>query len=59
MLCHPYADRVECRGTGKAHVIKLAGGKGENRIAHLKALHDELIAYFETKRPAHVLIEYL
>jgi Holliday junction resolvasome RuvABC endonuclease subunit len=58
MVCHPYSDRVECHDTGKPQVIKPTLGKGENRIAFLRTLHEELIAYLEMKKPAHVAVEY-
>jgi hypothetical protein len=58
MLCHPYGDRVECHDGGKPHVIKPAVASGEDRITFLRLLHEELINYFETKKPTHASIEY-
>jgi hypothetical protein len=49
---------VECHDSGKPRVIKPAAGNDEDRVAYLKALYEELISYFETKKPAHVLVEY-
>ncbi len=59
MLCHPYADRVECHAGGKPDVVKPALKKPKDRIAFLAALHDELAAYFSKKSVNHVVVEYV
>lgn len=58
MLCHPYADRVECHAGAKPQIIEPQLNKSTNRIAYLGALHEELVAFFQTKRVNHVSIEY-
>lgn len=58
MLCHPYADRVECHDAGKPQVIKPKTGEGEDRVAFLQALYEELVTYLEMKKPPHVSVEY-
>jgi hypothetical protein len=58
MLCHPYVDRVECHVGGKPRIIKPPLTKSADRIAYLGALHEELVAFFETKKVPHVAIEY-
>jgi hypothetical protein len=58
MLCHPYADRVECHAGAKPQIIEPKVNKPTDRIAYLRALHEELVAFFQTKRVNHVSIEY-
>jgi hypothetical protein len=57
MLCHPYGNRVECHAGSKRHVIQPPLTRSTNRSAFLKALRDELRAYFKMKKVKRVTIE--
>jgi hypothetical protein len=59
MLCHPYADRVECHAGGKPDVVKPVLKKPKDRIAFLAAFHDELAVYFSNNNVNHVAVEYV
>jgi len=57
MLCHPYADRVECHVGAKPQIIKPLVNKSTDRIAYSEVLHEKLVAFLQMKRVNHVSIE--
>jgi hypothetical protein len=57
MLCHAYADRVECHDGKVARIVE-SGYKGKNRIELLAALRKGLREYFEKRGVDHVAIDY-
>jgi hypothetical protein len=58
MLCHAFADRVECHDRGKPVTIAPDGFDAGDRIAFLCALHEELVNHFRRSGTHHVAIEY-
>ncbi len=58
MLCHAFADRVECHDRGKPVAIAPHDVDSEDRIAFLCLLHQELVHHFQKCGTHHVAIEY-
>ena len=58
MLCHAFAERVECHDGGRPVTIAPGGADSGNRIAFLCALHEELVNHFQRCGTRHVAIEY-
>jgi hypothetical protein len=58
MLCHAFADRVECHDRSRPVTIAPEGVDREDRIAFLCALHEELVSHFHRCGTRHVAIEY-
>lgn len=58
MLCHAFADRVECHDSGRPVTIAPDAVDLGDRIAFLRALHDELTNHFQNCGARHVVIEY-
>lgn len=58
MLCHAFADRVECHDRGKPVIIAPEGMDSADRIAFLSVLHEELFQHFQNCGVHHVAIEY-
>jgi hypothetical protein len=58
MLCHAFADRVECHDHGRPVTIAPDGVDLGDRIAFLRALHEQLVHHFENCGARHVAIEY-
>jgi len=57
MLCHAYADRVDCHD-GKVTKTVESGYQGKDRMELLAALRESLREYFEKKGVDHVAIDY-
>jgi hypothetical protein len=58
MLCHAFAERVECHDGGRPVTIAPDGADSGDRIAFLCALHEELVDHFQRCGTRHVAIEY-
>ena len=58
MLCHAFADRVECHDRGRPVTITPEDVDPADRIAFLCALHEELVSHFQRCGARHVAIEY-
>jgi hypothetical protein len=58
MVCHAYADRVECHADGKPVTIAPALDDSTDRITFLCALHEELVEHLHRRKVTHVAIEY-
>ena len=58
MLCHAFADRVECHDRGNPVTIAPEGMDSADRISYLCVLHEELVNHFHKCGTHHVAIEY-
>ncbi len=58
MLCHAFADRVECHDGGRPVTIAPDGMGSADRVAFLCVLHEELVSHFQKCGIRHVVIDY-
>jgi len=58
VLCHAYADRVDCYDNDEPQTVQPAQSSFANRIDFLRALHADLVVHFRRRKVPHVGVEY-